>query len=347
MSDQLTASAPPTVALSLPRDPAAATAELRALAERPLAADRRAHPGRWVLSAVVLAAVAWLLYKIASNNQIGWSVTGHYLFSGAILRGLLVTLELTAVGQAVAIVVGVLLAACGEAHNPVLAALARAYIWFFRSVPLIVQILAWYNLAIVFPTLALGIPGTSWHVQGSTNTIVTPFLASVLALGLAEAAYMAEIVRAGIVSVARGQVDAGLSLGLTQRQTMRRIVLPQTLRVVVPPTGNQLIGLVKACALVSVIGGDELLTSAQRIYSVNFRIIALLLDVTIWYLVLTSVLTVGQHYLERWLDRESLGGDRGSGSHGPSLTSRWRKNLGPRRSPLGLSQPDFDQEVSL
>ena len=166
------------------------------------------------------------------------------------------------------------------------------------------QILFWYNLALVFPKLSLGVPFTSWHVDGTTNSIVTPFLASVLALALAEAGYMAEIVRAGIVSVPRGQVEAALSIGLTPQAALRKIVLPQTLRVVVPPTGNQFIGMLKASSLVSVIGGMELLTRAEQIYSVNFRIAALLIDVSIWYLVLVSVASVGQHYLERVLDRD-------------------------------------------
>jgi len=300
-----------------------------ALADRPLDPRRRIHPGRWITSAVVIALVAWLAVKLGTNPKLGWSAFAQFFASRIMLDGLIVTLELTFVGQLVATVVGVVLAACGESRNPVLTAFARGYVWFFRSVPLIVQILTWYNLAIVFPVLAIGVPFTSLHLQGSTNAIITPFLAAVLALGLHEAAYMAEIVRAGIAAVPRGQLLAASSIGLTRRQTLRRIVLPQTLRVVIPPTGNQLIGLLKACALVSVIGGDELLTTAQRIYAVNYKTIALLLVVSTWYLILTSVLSVGQHYLERWVDRDMRGGNRGEGSSVPSLGLRLRRNLNP------------------
>jgi polar amino acid transport system permease protein len=213
-----------------------------------------------------------------------------------------------------------------HSQNPVFSRLSWLYINVFRGGPLIVQILAWYNLALAFPNLAIGVPFTSWHLNGNTNQIISPFLAGVLALGLAEAAYMAEIVRAGIVAVPRGQIDAALSIGLTRHEAMRRIVLPQTLRVVVPPTGNQFIGLLKASALVSVIGGNDLLTRAQQIYSVNFYVVAPLIVASIWYLVLTTLATIGQHYFEQWLDRDRVGGDREIAGTG-SLLGRLRRNI--------------------
>jgi polar amino acid transport system permease protein len=168
------------------------------------------------------------------------------------------------------------------------------------------------------------------NVSGATNTIITATLAAILALGLHEAAYMAEIVRAGILAVPRGQVDAALSIGMTRRRAMRRIVLPQTLRVVVPPTGNQFIGLLKASALVAVIGGNDLLTRTQQIYSVNFKIIALLTVASLWYLALTSVATIGQHYLEAWLERDQIGGDRPDRPH-RGFAGRLRHNLSLRQ----------------
>jgi polar amino acid transport system permease protein len=294
-----------TAALTDPSD-----ARVRELAARPLNAQRRHHPGQWVSAVIVTGFIAWLVKALAENRLIGWSAVRRYLFSADILHGLLGTLELTGASMAVAIVLGFILAALGASANPVLAWFVRGYVWVFRGVPLIVQILAWYNLALVFPVLAVGVPFNSWHLQGSTNALVTPFLAAILALGLHEAAYMAEIVRAGLVAVPRGQTEAALSVGLTRRQAIWTVVLPQTLRVIVPPTGNQLVGLLKASALVSVIGGVELLTTAQRIYSVNFQVIALLMVASAWYLTVVSILTIGQHFLERRLHRDHLGGDR-------------------------------------
>jgi polar amino acid transport system permease protein len=308
-------------------------AALLRLASQDIPKHRRRHPGQWISAIVLLFLAVFLIHSLAGNSKIGWGSVGHFLFAHAILSGLVVTLELTVFGQALAIVLGLVLAAMRQSRNRVLSWLSWVYIQVFRGVPLIVQILVWYNLALAFPHLAIGVPFASWHIQGNTNKIITPLLAGVLALGLAEAAYMAEIIRAGIVAVPRGQVDAALSVGLTRRQAMRRIVLPQTLRVVIPPTGNQFIGLLKASALVSVIGGDDLLTRSQQIYSVNFEVVALLIVASIWYLVLTTVFTVGQYYLEQWLDRERLGGDRQISTG--SLRKRLGRNLTAAPGPRG------------
>jgi polar amino acid transport system permease protein len=283
---------------------------VKELAAEPLDVQRRHHPGQWLSGAIVIGFVAWLIKTLAQNRLISWPTVGHYLFSLDILHALLGTLELTGVSMALAIVLGFVLAALGASGNPVLVWFVRGYVWIFRGVPLIVQLLAWYNLALVFPVLAIGVPFTSWHLQSTTNTVVTPFMAAILGLGLHEAAYMAEIVRAGLVAVPPGQTEAALSVGLTRRQAIRTVVLPQTLRVIVPPTGNQLVGLLKASALVYVIGGVELLTTAQRIYSVNFQVMALLIVASIWYLTVISVLTFAQHLLEGRLNRDRIGGDR-------------------------------------
>jgi polar amino acid transport system permease protein len=297
----------------MPAPPGRADTRLRELAGKPLDVQRRHHLGQWLSGAIVIGFVVWLIKTLAENRLISWSTVGHYLFSLDILHGLLGTLELTAVSMALAIVLGFVLAALGASGNPVLVWFVRGYVWIFRSVPLIVQLLAWYNLALVFPVVAIGVPLTSWHLQSATNTVVTPFMAAILGLGLHEAAYMAEIVRAGIVAVPQGQTDAALSVGLTRWQAIRTVVLPQALRVIVPPTGNQLVGLLKASALVYVIGGVELLTTAQRIYSVNFEVMALLIVASIWYLTVISVLTLAQGVLEGRLDRDRIGGDRAAG----------------------------------
>jgi polar amino acid transport system permease protein len=297
----------------MPAPPGRADTRLRELAGKPLDVQRRHHLGQWLSGAIVIGFVVWLIKTLAENRLISWSTVGHYLFSLDILHGLLGTLELTAVSMALAIVLGFVLAALGASGNPVLVWFVRGYVWIFRSVPLIVQLLAWYNLALVFPVVAIGVPLTSWHLQSATNTVVTPFMAAILGLGLHEAAYMAEIVRAGLVAVPQGQTEAALSVGLTRWQAIRTVVLPQALRVIVPPTGNQLVGLLKASALVYVIGGVELLTTAQRIYSVNFEVMALLIVASIWYLTVISVLTFAQHVLEGRLDRDRIGGDRSAG----------------------------------
>jgi polar amino acid transport system permease protein len=177
------------------------------------------------------------------------------------------------------------------------------YIWFFRGTPVLVQLLFWYNIAALYPKIALGIPFGPAFVHADANTLITPFTAAILGLGLNEGAYMAEIVRAGIISVDAGQSDAAQSLGMTRLQTMRRIVLPQAMRVIIPPTGNETISMLKTSSLASVIVVTELLYAAQLIYSVNFKTIPLLITVSIWYIVCTSVLYVGQYYLERYYGR--------------------------------------------
>jgi polar amino acid transport system permease protein len=230
-----------------------------------------------------------------------------------------VTLALTVASMLAGVLLGAVFAVMRMSENPVLRALSWAYTWFFRGTPVLVQIIFWFNLALLFP--ALGIFG----MEVSTNTLITPFIAAVLALGLNEGAYMSEIVRAGILAIDPGQSEAAQALGLTRSQTMRRIVLPQAMRVIIPPTGNEAISMLKLTSLVSVIAAQDLLTRAQQIYSRNFLVIELLIVVSLWYLLVTSVASVGQYYLERHYAR-------GSG-RAPQLTllQRIGRNLRPRR----------------
>jgi polar amino acid transport system permease protein len=193
--------------------------------------------------------------------------------------------------------------------NPLVSGASWLYILFFRGTPVLVQLLFWYNIAALYPKIALGVPFGPALVHPDANTLITAFRAAVLGLGLNEGAYMAEIMRAGIISVDPGQSDAARSLGMTRLQTMRRIVLPQAMRVIIPPTGNETISMLKTTSLASVITVTELLYSAQLIYSANFKPIPLLIVVSIWYLVCTSVLYVGQHYLERYYGRGTARGD--------------------------------------
>jgi polar amino acid transport system permease protein len=232
-------------------------------------------------------------------------VVGEYLFDERILEGLRVTIELTVIAMAIGIFLGIVLAVMRLSPNPLVSGGSWLYIWFFRGTPVLVQLLFWYNIAALYPKIALGIPFGPAFVHPDANALITPFTAAILGLGLNEGAYMAEIVRAGIISVPEGQGDAARSLGMTRLETMRRIVLPQAMRVIIPPTGNETISMLKTTSLVSVIAVADLLYAAQNIYSQNFKTIQLLTVASIWYIVCTSVLYVGQYYLERYYGRGS------------------------------------------
>jgi polar amino acid transport system permease protein len=261
------------------------------------------HPGRWIVAVIVLVIAVAVGHSMASNPNFGWGHVGHYLFDSRILQGVLVTVELTIAAQVLGIVLGVLLAVMRLSPNPLVAGGSWLYIWFFRGTPVLVQLLFWYNIGALYRVIALGIPFGPAFVQVGANSLVTPFLTVVFALGLNEGAYMSEIVRAGIISVDEGQNEAALSLGMTRLQTMRRIVLPQAMRVIIPPTGNETISMLKTTSLAVVVAGTDLLSSASNIYAANFETIPLLIVASIWYLAMTSVLYVGQYYLERYFAR--------------------------------------------
>jgi polar amino acid transport system permease protein len=265
------------------------------------------HYGRWIAAGIVLLVVGSLIHSAVTNDRFEWSVVGDYLFDSRVLDGLRLTLELTVLGMAIGIVLGVILALMRLSGNPVLSTVSWVYIWFFRGTPLLVQILIFFNIAALYPTIGLGIPfGPSFiHING-TN-LITPFFAGMLALGLNEGAYMSEIVRAGIISVDEGQFDAAKAVGMTRGQTMRRVVLPQAMRVIIPPTGNETISMLKNSSLVYVIAVKELLYTVTLIYSVNYKVIPLLIVASIWYLAATTVLSIGQYYLERHYGRGGPG----------------------------------------
>jgi len=261
------------------------------------------HPGRWVGVAVIVVLVAMLVHSFLTNPNFQWDVVGEYLFSDPVLRGLRNTLILTVLAMAIGVVGGVLLAVMRLSPNPVLAGAAAVYIWLFRGTPVITQLIFWNFLAALYPRLGLGIPFGPTFVSVDTNTVISVFAASLLGLGLNEAAYMAEIVRGGIQSVDPGQTEAAGALGLSRTQTLRRIVLPQAMRVIVPPTGNETISMLKTTSLVVVIAYFELTVAVQTIYSRTFQTIPLLIVAALWYLALTSVLSVGQMFIERRFGR--------------------------------------------
>jgi polar amino acid transport system permease protein len=261
------------------------------------------HPGRWIAAAIILVLSAAVAKSVVTNPRFQWGIIGDYFTSSRVLHGLVTTLELTVLCMAIGIVIGVLLAVMRLSPNPLLSGASWLYIWFFRGTPVLVQILFWGYISALYPQLSLGIPFGPQFVHFSANSVISPFVAGMLALGLNEGAYMAEIVRAGIISVEEGQTEAAQSLGMTRLQTMRRIVLPQAMRVIVPPTGNETISMLKTTSLVSVIAVTDLLYSVQLIYAVNYRTIPLLIVASIWYLIVTTILSFGQYYLERYFGR--------------------------------------------
>jgi polar amino acid transport system permease protein len=261
------------------------------------------RPGRWVAAAIIVYLTAAIVKSVATNPRFEWGIIRHYFTSSRVLQGLITTLELTVLCMAIGIAIGIVLAVMRLSPNPLVSGASWLYIWFFRGTPVLVQILFWGFFAALYPRPSLGIPLGPQFVHFSANSVITPFVAGMLALGLNEGAYMAEIVRAGIISVDEGQTEAAQSLGMTRLQTIRRIVLPQAMRVIVPPTGNETISMLKTTSLVSVIAVTELLYSVQLIYAVNYRTIPLLIVASIWYLIVTTVLSFGQYYLERYFAR--------------------------------------------
>jgi polar amino acid transport system permease protein len=261
------------------------------------------HPWRWLALAGILVLAAMLAHLLVTSENIQWPVVGQYLFSEPILSGVLRTVMLTAISMVIGIVLGIVIAIARLSPNPVLSRVAWAYSWFFRGTPLLVQLLFWFYLAALLPRISLGVPFGPEFVSANTNALITPLLAAILGLGLNEAGYMSEIVRSGILSVSQGQTEAAYALGMTRMQAMRREVLPQAMRVILPPTGNELIGMLKNTSLVFVIGYAELLTSASLIYARTFQTIPLLVVAALWYLAMTAVLSTGQMYVERYFGR--------------------------------------------
>ena len=264
------------------------------------------HPWRVVSGALVVAALALLGYRLATIEGIHYSSIPRYLFQSSITQGVATTVELAVLSQVLGVLLGTVLATMRLSPNRVLSAVSWGYIWFFRGTPLVVQILFWFNAVpqIVGPHLTLGF-GTLSLFDGRTTDLLTVFVAATLALALNEAAYMAEIVRAGILSVDNGQTEAAQALGMPSGLLLRRIVLPQAMRVVIPPTGNEFISMLKNTSLIVVIGQVELLGRAEGISSQSGEVFELLVMASLWYLALTSVAYVGQYYLERRFARGS------------------------------------------
>ena len=259
--------------------------------------------GRWFSALVVLLLLAGLLHSIFNNPRFEWHVVAESFTEDSIISGVLMTLQLTAISVVLGFAGGTVLALMRLSSNPVLVAVSWGHTWFFRGVPMLVQLFLWYNIAALYPTVSLSLPGIGEFFSASSNSLVSPFSAAVIALVMHQSAYAAEIIRAGIQSVGNGQLEAARALGYTRSQIFRHTVLPQAMRAILPPAGNEVIGQLKTTAVVSVISLQDVLYSAQIIYQRTYEVIPLLLVATLWYLVLTSVLSIGQFYVERYFAR--------------------------------------------
>jgi polar amino acid transport system permease protein len=258
------------------------------------------HPWRNLISVALLVFLGAFLYDASHREIYDWPTYKQYLFNDRVLSGVVVTLELTAYAMVIAILLGIVLAVMRQSPNPVLKSLAWSFIWFFRGTPVYVQLVFWGLLSTVYPSITFGIP----HV-GDIATIpsinnLSLFVLAVIGLALNEAAYMAEIVRAGLLSVDRGQEEAAKALGMGWGLSMRRIIIPQAMRIIIPPTGNEVISMLKTTSLVTAIPLTIDLYMATRDISANtYKPVPLLLVASTWYLVFTSVLMVLQYFLEK------------------------------------------------
>lgn len=262
------------------------------------------HPIRWVAAVIVLCALAFLATSVVTNPEFQWPVVAKYLFHERILGGLVTTLILTVVVMVLATAIGTVAALMLLSPSKLLSVPAAVFVWIFRGAPALVQLMLWYNLSLLFKTVGLWIPGIGPIFSIDTNALMTPFTAAIIALSLHESGYMAEIIRGGLKSVNRGQTEAALCLGMPPSLLLRRIVLPQAMRMIIPPTGNETINLLKTTSLVSIIAVGDLLYAAQSIYARTFETIPLLIVVTIWYLAVVSIMSIGQYHLERHFSRD-------------------------------------------
>jgi len=254
----------------------------------------------WIVIALVVVDFAWI---IASNKNFGWPVVAQYFFDPTVIKGLYVSLGLTVVAMILGVVLGLVIAIARMSDDKLASSFASLFIWFFRGTPLLVQLIFWYNMSTLFPAISLSIPFGPTLISWDTNSVITPMTAAVVGLALNEAAYMAEIIRGGLLSVDRGQAETAQAFGMTKGRALWRIIIPQAMRSIVPPTGNQLISMIKATSLVSVIAMADLLYSVQSIYNRTFEIIPMLMVAVIWYLLITSVLNIGQSYIEAYYGR--------------------------------------------
>jgi polar amino acid transport system permease protein len=274
------------------------------------------HPGRWVAIGVIAVLAAMFAHMLATNGAFQWRFMVDNMFRPPVLEGVRTSLILTVLAMVIGVTLGVVIAIMRLSPNPVLSGAAWVYTWFFRAVPRVVLLVLFGNLGILYARYEFGLPfdrqlGNLFGIDLDgrlfgldARTVVTGFVAGLLGLALSEAAYMAEIVRAGIKAVDPGQQEAAHALGMARGTTLRRIILPQAMRVIVPPTGNETIAMLKDTALVAFVPvTNELFFQLQAIGSRTFRPFPMLVAACLWYLAMTSVLMVGQYFIEQYFSR--------------------------------------------
>lgn len=288
------------MSMNIATDPANAVADMSS-------APAIIHPprfGRWIGVVLVGAVVAWIVYQVLTNPGFQWDVVGRYLLDAGVLKGVVMTLQLTAIVMIVGLLIGIVVAVMRMSGDPLLVFCAHTFVWFFRGTPVLVQLVFWYNLAALFPAIEIGIPfGGPKFFEIPATVAISSFTAALLGLGLNEGAYMAEIIRAGLLSVDNGQTEASKALGHKPWHTFWVIVLPQAMKAIVPPTGNQVIGMLKYTSIASVVALYELMHSVELIYSRTFETVPLLIVAALWYLFLVSLLSVAQYFIERYYSK--------------------------------------------
>ena len=293
------------------------------------------YPGRWVSAVVVLVLAAMAVHALVTNEIFAWPTVWKYLYAMPVLRGVGWTLLLTVGSMVIAVVLAVLLAVMRDSPNPVMKWVAWGYIWVFRGTPIYTQLALWGFIAVIFPKLSLGVPFGPELWSFTTKDVFTAAVAALIGLALNEGAYLSEIVRAGLESVDHGQHEAARALGMMEGQILRRIVLPQAMRVIVPPTGNETISMLKTTSLVIAVPFTyELNFATNAIGNRTFQPVPLLMVACFWYLLITSVFMVGQHYLEKYYGR-------GFEPHGPVTNKPTRRALRQEAINAAQTTPDY------
>lgn len=268
--------------------------------EKPIKAIKLRHPWRTFFAVVIILIAALFIIDAAGRPAYDWAAVGKYVFDVRVIEAAFNTLQLTVYSMIIGIVLGIILAVMRLSPNPIFKSVAWVYLWIFRGTPVYVQLVFWGLLAVIYQSIDIGIPFMQPWVSFKTTAALNAFTLAVIGLGLNEAAYMAEIVRAGILSVDKGQEEASKALGMSWGQTMKRITIPQAMRIIIPPTGNDVISMLKTTSLVTAVPyAFDLYTRTRDIASETFNPIPLLIVASIWYLIFTSILMVGQYYLEK------------------------------------------------
>lgn len=266
--------------------------------EKPRIRPRGAYEyAMWAICLLIAAGVA---YTLSTNPRYGWHTISQYLTAKSVVQGLWLTIWLTVLVMVIATVLGLLIAVMRSSRVLPVRVLAICYINLFRGTPVLVQLILWFNIAALYPDIRIGIPFTSIGEKIDTNTLISAATAAIIGLSLNEAAYMAEIVRGGFLSVSKGQLEAADSLGMSEGMKLRKVVIPQAMPSIIPATGNQLISMLKETSLVSVLGLADLLGSVQLVYARTYETIPMLLVACIWYLAVSVLLNYPQSKIERY-----------------------------------------------